>query len=155
MSILGAVTYLYRVSNKAYTSWRPAVEKISVFSDQSCTNEIDAVYVAESGHHQGAGDGSAAFDYNSVTKWRPQCPTCNEKVAWLTFSTTMQAACVTASNLGKGSGGAQTTWNGGIVVERQSSDNSWTTDMQSENGNTATLGIRLKLFFQSCKNRTL
>ena len=67
MSILGAATYLYRVSNKATTPWRPAVEKISVFSDESCTNDIHAVYVAESGHDQGTGDGSAAFDYNSVT----------------------------------------------------------------------------------------
>ena len=150
MSILGAATYSYRVSNKAYTSWRPAVGKISAFSHQSCTNEIDAVYLAESGHNPGYGDGSAAFDDNSATKWRPQCGPCNENFAWLTFSTTIQAACVTASDLGEGSGGGQ-TWNGGIVVERQSSDNSWTTVMQSENGNTATTGIQLKLFFQICK----
>ena len=104
--------------------------------------KIDAFYVAESGHLQGHGDGSSAFDDDGNTQWRPQCATCDTNVAWVTFSTTEEARCVTASNLGEGEGGGN-TWNGGIVVELQSGDNSWTASMQSDSGNSAkvTAGI--------------
>ena len=125
--------------------------EIRVFSDKSCTYEIEATYVSESGHNSGFGDGSSAFDDKSSTVWRPQCANCDKNAAWLTFTTKAKAQCVTASNLGSGSGGGQ-TWNGGIVVELQNSDNSWTTAMQSESGNSAQLGISLKLVFQIVEN---
>jgi len=132
------VAYLYRVSNAGYTGWRPAVSEIKVFSDQSCATEIEATHVADSGHLPGYGDGSAALDATSYTRWRPQCPQCNPKDAWITFSASTRAKCVEAGNLGEGAGGDK-TWNGGILVDLwNSTKNQWVTAMQSDNGNSAT-----------------
>ena len=120
-----------------------------MFSDQGCTNEIDVTYVDESGH-RGQQDGSHAFDDDPKTIWRPQCDTCNTNVAWVSFSTTEKARCVSASDLGQGEGGpGPKTWNGGILVELQNSDNSWTSVIESDSGNSAVVaeGIRLNLDF--------
>ena len=120
--------------------------EITVFSDQRCTNEIDVTYVDESGH-RGERDGSTAFDDDTNTSWRPQCYPCNATVAWVSFSTSKKARCVHASNLGFKSG--TYGWNGGILVELQNSDNSWTTVIESDGGNSAVVeeGIRLNLGF--------
>ena len=124
---------------------------IQVFSDPSCSNEIPATYVAESGHHSEQPDGSAAFDDISGTKWRPQCAACNAMSAWVTFLTSSQAHCVKANNLGKGAGGTAEPWNGEIVVDVHNSEqNQWIPAMKSDSGNIATSkkGIRAKLIFQ-------
>ena len=99
--------------------------------------------MAESGHNPGSGDGSAAFDNKNSTSWRPQCYPCNANAAWLTFSTTAKAQCLSAGNLGRNYHETY-SWNGGIKVEIQNSDKSWTTAMQSESGNSADSGNRLK-----------
>ena len=129
--------------------------QVTVFSDQCCTHEIDATYTDESGHNGEQRDGSAAFDNDPNTLWRPQCPmhipgTCDPNVAWVTFSTTKEAKCVKANNLGFNEGDHK--WNGGIVVELQNSDNSWTKAMGSDGGNSAMVaeGISLNLVFKSC-----
>ena len=57
--------------------------------------------------------------------------------AWITFSTTGEAKCVYTNKFGKGKVGGR-TWNTGIEVEIQNDDCSWTTVMQSSNGNNAT-----------------
>jgi hypothetical protein len=123
------------------------VAEITVFSDQRCTNEVDVTYVDESGQI-GQKDGSSAFDDDTNTIWRPQCWTCNANVAWVSFSTTEKARCVNANNLGQEGVGTK-TWNGGILVELQNSDNSWTTVIESDGGNSAVVeeGIRLNLDF--------
>ena len=118
------------------------MSEIQVFSDQSCTNEIDAVYVYESGHNSGYGDGSNAFDSSTSTEWRPQCHPCTSNQAWVTFTTSTKAKCVTADNLGSGSAGGE-NWNGGILVELLYSEtHKWYTAMESTDGNTAVEGIR-------------
>ena len=117
--------------------------EVTVFSDQSCTNEIDASYVDESGHNGEHGAGSAAVDGDPNTSWRPQCPKCNANEAWVTFSTTKEAQCVKANNLGFSDGDHE--WNGGIMVELQNSDNSWTTVMESDGENSAIIAEGISL----------
>ena len=116
-----------------------------MFSDQCCTHEIDATYTDESGHNGEKGGGSAAFDDDPNTMWRPQCYPCDANVAWVTFSTTKEAKCVKANNLGFNDGDHK--WNGGIVVEVDRGGNYWTTSMQSNSGNSASVieGNMLKL----------
>ena len=126
----------YRVSNNGQTTWPPKVKEIKVFSDHGCSNQILASYVKESGNNAGK-DGSKAFDNEFDTFWRPQCkPTCAKNEAWLILSTTEEAKCIDATNLGKGEG-SDKTWNTGIEVELQKDDCSWTTVMQSSSGNIA------------------
>ena len=136
----GPLVYLYRVSNNGLTGWRPTVNQIQAFSDQGCSDAILAAYVDESGHNNGFGDGSAAFDDNVGTQWRPQCHPCTKGEAWLTFSTNDEAKCISATNLGKGSGGGE-TWNNGIKVELQNPDGSWRVVMESQGENSAVQGI--------------
>ena len=124
----------YRVSNNGQTTWRPTVTEVKVFSDQGCSISISPSYVNASGN--GGGDGSQAFDNDMTTHWRPQCPTCVKKEAWVIFSTTEEAKCIDATALGKG-GGSDKTWDTGIEVELQKDDCSWTTVMQSSSGNIA------------------
>ena len=126
---------LYRVSNNGQTTWRPSVTEVKVFSDQGCSISISPSYSHESGHN-GDEDGSKAFDNQMTTHWRPQCPACVKKEAWVIFSTTEEAKCIDATALGKG-GGSDKTWDTGIEVELQKDDCSWTTVMQSSSGNIA------------------
>jgi len=143
---------VYRVSNNGVTGWHPEVSEILVYADHVCTKPIQATFVEESGHiipknTNGFGDGSAAFDGDETTFWRPQCHyvgggtgvnRCEANEAWVTFSTKEQVKCVKAHNLGVqrnriGSG----TSNGGILVELQLRDGTWTTAMESQSGNMA------------------
>ena len=133
---IGGPLFRYRVSNNGLTTWRPWVPEVQVFSDQSCVTEIEATYVAESGHNDNR-DGSLAFDGISATHWRPQCHPCETNVAWLTFSTTQEAQCVTASNLGRNDGGDGQSWNGGILVELLNDERTWSIAMKSNTGNSA------------------
>ena len=104
-----------------------------------------ATYVGESGHLPGTGDGSAAFDGNYHTIWRPQCSNCTKNEAWVIFYTYKDVRCVIASDLGKGFGGDQ-TWNGGIKVDLQNrNDSSWKMALISDQGNSALPGIGTKL----------
>jgi len=127
---------IYRVSNNVHTGWRPAVTDVHVYSDSTCTTEIDATFKGSSGAYSGATDGSKAFDGSDATSWRPQCHPCAIGEAWLSFSVSVEIKCVEAFYLGEGSGG-RATWNGGIKVEKQNSDGTWTTEMKSTNGNSA------------------
>ena len=130
--------YIYRVSNNGETGWRPSVTDIKAFSDEGCKNEIVATYVDSSGHNNRGGDGKAAFDDNPSTSWRPNCHPCGKFKAWATFSTTAQALCVEAENLGKGSAGGA-SWNSGILIELQNKDETWGTAMESKSGNVASV----------------
>ena len=94
----------------------------------------------------------AAFDGNTGTSWRPQCPEqgggqCAKNEAWISFSTTEKVQCIIANELGHGSGGG-TAWNNGITVELKNCDGSWNIVMQSHIDNSAsseTLGIQTDL----------
>ena len=63
--------YVYRVSNNGHTGWLPEVQEIQAFLDQGCSKKSKATYIDEL---SGSGDGRAAFDSNTSTSWRPQCP---------------------------------------------------------------------------------
>merc|ERR1719461_2714992 len=68
---------VYRVSNNGVTGWNPEISEILVYADHVCTKPIQATFVEESGHiipenTNGFGDGSAAFDGDETTFWRPQ-----------------------------------------------------------------------------------
>ena len=142
--------YVYRVSNNGPIGWRPAVQEVQAFLDQSCSKKAEAAYVDESGHLSGSGDGKAAFDGNTGTSWRPQCPEqsggqCAKNEAWITFSTTEEVQCIIANELGHGSGGGK-AWNIGITVELKNCDGTWNIVMQSHIDNSAsseTLGIQM------------
>ena len=122
--------------------------EVTVFSDRSCANKIVAKYVEDSGHNDGK-EGSNAFDGDSTTHWRPQCGECRTKEAWVTFSTTKEAQCVKAENLGFING--EHYWNGGISVEIQNSGGTWTTAIESDDGGNSAIvaaGISLNLVFK-------
>merc|ERR1712117_904778 len=127
---------IYRVSNNVLTGWRPGVAEVHVYSDSTCTTEIDATFEGASGGYSRDTDGSKAFDGSDGTSWRPQCHPCAIGEAWLSFSVSEEIKCVEASNLGEDRFGPK-TWNGGIKVEKQNSDGTWTTEMESTNGNSA------------------
>ena len=102
--------------------------------------------MGESGHRSAFEDGSTAFDNKGGTYWRPQCKPCNKNEAWLTFTTTEKAKCITAKNLGYGSNSwGFYGWNNGIVVELRTFNGSWRSVMESNEGNSAFLGIDLNL----------
>ena len=140
--------FSYRVSNNGATGWRPSVQRIQVFSDQGCSKDTLATYIDDSGHNFGFGNGSAAFDNDRITKWRPQCLNCTKGEAWITFSTTEEARCIIATNLGKGrignlkwNNGTDVTWNNGLIVELKNPDGSWMKIMESFRDNSVVIGI--------------
>ena len=151
---------LYRVSNNGPTSQEPpTVYEIYVYSDEGCSNEIVPTYVSDSGHKPGNdgdkvfSDGSAAFDKDMNTYWRPQCEKCHINEAWITFMTNENAGCVRAYSLGKKSsymcfGG--TCWDNGIKVELEMADGSWGSVMTSDTENTAKGGIGIYLYYLYC-----
>ena len=136
----------------------PHVEEVRVFSDKLCTKQIISTYVGESGHKPASGstgDGSVAFDKNSGTYWTPQCEPCNKHEAWLTFSTTENAGCVKAFNLGykdywecpEG-----TCWDDGLIVDLKMPDGSWSSVMTSRSGreaNMAKAGMEIDICYIS------
>ena len=139
------------------TAWRPNVSTIRAYLDSGCSNEIhDVTYVDQSGSCSescsGSTDGSHAFDEDATTSWRPQCgPKCNVGEAWVTFFTKTEVQCVSAANLGEGSGGGN-PWNGGIKVELQN-ESSWDTIFESSAGNIAhsLIGISMSSYFSAPK----
>ena len=126
----------YRISNNDYTGWRPNVESVELFSDTACSLRISPAYIDESGNNDV--EGYVCFYSLVTTPWRPQCGTCDAGEAWLKFSTSEEVKCVIADNLGEGTAGGQ-SWNGGILLEIQNDDNSWSTAISSSSGNTAIL----------------
>ena len=96
--------------------------------------------------------GKAAFDSNTSTSWRPQCPKQSgvqwaENEAWITFSTTEEAQYIIANELGHGSGGGNAL-NNGITVELKGCDGLRRIVMQPHNNNSASsemLGITTDL----------
>ena len=136
---------VYRVSNNGLTGWRPGVQEIQVFSDQGCAKKAVVTYLDESGHNCDGCDGSAAFDDDTGTQWRPQCSPCEKKKAWVSFWTTEDAKCIIAYNLGKGEAGGK-SWNNGIMVELQNPDGSWRILIESSHENSVVLGIKTNLF---------
>merc|ERR1712178_545426 len=145
---------IYRVSNNVDTGWRPAVANLHVYSDNTCTTEIDATFEGSSGGYSSATDGSKAFDGSDSTHWRPQCDPCAIGEAWLSFSVSVEIKCVEALYLGEGSGGGK-TWNGGIKVEKQNSDGTWTTKMESTNGNSANISGDSDTTCRTCPSGTI
>ena len=137
---------VYRISNNGLTGWRPAISEVRAYSDSECAIEVDATFVDMSGHNSGHGDGSAAFDNTEDTLWRPQCQPCGIGEAWLSFAVAEEIECVRASDLGQGAGGSE-WWNGGIKVELQNADSTWTTAMESTSGNSASTSLEGKLIF--------
>jgi len=134
---------VYKVSNRDETTWRPNVPYVRVYSDSACTEEVEATFEEHSGSLNGNTDGSKAFDGDAATSWRPQCPSCGAigcvctvGEAWVTFSTSDDVKCVQAAGLGQGAGGGR-TWNGGIKVEMQNEDGTWSMVMESTYGNEA------------------
>eukprot|EP00746_Dinoflagellata_sp_MGD_P150022 gnl/MRDRNA2_/MRDRNA2_81972_c0_seq3.p1 gnl/MRDRNA2_/MRDRNA2_81972_c0~~gnl/MRDRNA2_/MRDRNA2_81972_c0_seq3.p1 ORF type:complete len:534 (+),score=72.28 gnl/MRDRNA2_/MRDRNA2_81972_c0_seq3:188-1603(+) len=141
---------IYRVSNNGRTGGRPNVVDIFVYSDTSCTVAIPVTWLQESGSHQTShpsscrpgvtktktNHGLRAFDGEAHTSWLPQCHPCEVGVAWVTFSTSEEVKCVQAANLGQGVEGEE-RWDGGILVETQRSDDSWSTVLLSTSGNAA------------------
>merc|ERR1719230_1735052 len=55
---------------------------------------------------------------------------------------------------GEGSGGSE-TWNGGIKVEKQNSDGTWTTEMESTNGNSASKSEDTDTTCRTCPSGTI
>merc|ERR1712117_805664 len=145
---------IYRVSNNVLTGWRPRVDKVHVYSDSTCTTEIDATFEGSSGGYSSATDGSKAFDGSDSNHWRPQCHPCAIGEAWLSFSVSVEIKCVEALYLGEGSGGSE-TWNGGIKVEKQNSDGTWTTEMESTNGNSANISGDSDTTCRTCPSGTI
>ena len=149
MHLKGPAVNVYRVSNNGLTGWRPCVQEIQAFSDQGCSKKAVVTYLDESGHNCPNNppecDGSAAFDGDTGTQWRPQCSPCEKKEAWVSFSTTEDAKCIIAYNLGKGEAGGK-SWNNGIIVELQNPDGSWRILIESSHENSVVLGIKTNLF---------
>ena len=139
---------MYRVSNNGDTCGRPKVLRIEVFSDLSCSREINASYIGESGHDSKYGNGSAAFDKDPLTRWRAQCVPCHKNEAWITFESNEEVKCIKTLRLGAGFGGELEVTgckprefrDYGIKVEIQMRDGSWKLEMQSHEGNDAIRG---------------
>ena len=124
---------IYRVLNRGATLWRPWINEIRVYTDPDCTLETNATFVDMSGYlntiQYGDGAATVAFDNSEDTVWRPQCHSCDIEEAWVSFSVSEEIKCVQALD-----------WDdyakiGGIKVEIQNSDNTWTTMMESSHEN--------------------
>ena len=101
---------------------------------------MTANHVGQSGQYDGH-DGIFAFDNDDGTSWRPDGAGIGAGAypahsIWLTFSTVEEIKCVSAENLGEGTGGAG-GWNGGIRLESQNENGEWELVFESTSGNTA------------------
>jgi len=163
----------WRVVLNGNTTWRPSISEVKFFSDSGCSQKIDRdefqgatrdhpTFLCSSWHNTGDKGCWNALDESthenswsgvSVNSWRPACNSPNNCVrseVWLgvIFPEPTEVRCVTAKNLGQGSGGGN-SWNVGVRLEAnrnfpnewKSAPNGevtpWLTIAASSSGNTA------------------
>ena len=117
-------TVYYRISNAAYTGWRPAVTEF--WMKDADGNMIENGTLICSGSHTNEKGCSNAVDM-VYPWWRPQCAQCDTNEAWIGYEVVRDVVVVEAYAKGLGIGcGGDMCWNGGVALQRsEDGGNTW------------------------------